>query len=109
MDTPPPRIVLRNLTLATRLTLAAFLVSLGIGYCSALVQLHFQHAKPGSALPSADDAVTAFHGSPGVSQLERLLLADEGKPFNRQAAGRVPAAAGKTSADPRTAPVPQTR
>jgi hypothetical protein len=74
--------MLRNLSLATRLTLAAFLVSVGLGYCSALVQVHFQHAKPGNALPSADDAVAAFHGSPGVSQLERLLLADEGKPFN---------------------------
>jgi hypothetical protein len=74
--------VLRELPLATRLTLAAFLITAGIGYCAALVQLHFQHAGRGKALPDADDAVATFHGQPGASQLERLLLADESKPFN---------------------------
>lgn len=82
MHAPTRHFVLRDLSLATRLTLAAFLVSVGVGYCSALVQLHFQHASPGKALPTPDDAVTTFYGRSGASQLERILVADEGKPFN---------------------------
>ena len=79
-----PRITLRDLPLAARLTLALFLVSTGIGYVAALVQLHFQHASPGSPLPTPDDAVRIFHGQLGkpVSQIERLLQADEGQKFN---------------------------
>lgn len=73
---------LRELSLPTRLAIAAFLVSVGIGYFSALVQLHFQHASPGKMLPDAEDAVQVFHGREKMSQLEKLLVADEGKPFN---------------------------
>jgi hypothetical protein len=82
MEMPHDRLVLRNLPLPTRLVIAAFLVSVSIGYFSALVQLHFQHAKPGKALPDADDAAAVFHGLTGMSQLERLLVMDNGKPFN---------------------------
>ncbi len=71
------RIVLRELPLAARLVLAAFLVTVGLGYGSALVQLHFQHASPGNALPSLDDVVRKFHGDPNpaarVSTLQRLI------------------------------------
>jgi hypothetical protein len=79
-----PRITLRHLPLAARLTLALFLVSTGVGYMAALVQLHFQHASAGSALPTGDDAVRIFHGQLGkpVSQIERLLSADETEKFN---------------------------
>jgi hypothetical protein len=76
------RFVLRHLPLATRLALAAFLVSIGVGYFSALVQLHFQHASPGRVLPDADDAVNVYHGRRQTSHLERLLVADEARPFN---------------------------
>jgi hypothetical protein len=82
MTTLSSRLVLRDLPLPTRLALAAFLLAVGAGYFSALVQLHFQHASPGALLPTADDTAAAFHGRPGASQLERLLLADGGKPFN---------------------------
>jgi uncharacterized membrane protein len=82
MKIPHDRLVLRKLPLPTRLVIAAFLVSVSIGYFSALIQLHFQHAKPGKALPEADDAVAVFHGQSGMSQLERLLVTDNGKPFN---------------------------
>ncbi|MCI0461104.1 MAG: hypothetical protein L0Z62_29495, partial [Gemmataceae bacterium] len=82
MKIPSQRLVLRTLPLASRLTLAAFLVSVGIGYCSALVQLHFQHASPGTLLPEPEDAANAYYGRTGMSQLERLLVMDEGKPFN---------------------------
>jgi hypothetical protein len=88
-DAPTPSpITLRTLPLASRLTLAAFLISVGIGYFSALVQLHFQHASPGEALPTADNAVERFHGPVGPrpeSRLEMLLPeSDTEKKFNGQ-------------------------
>jgi hypothetical protein len=71
------RFTIRELPLAARLTLAAFLIAVGLGYGSALVQLHFQHASPGRALPSINDVVRKFHGDPHggppVSMLERLI------------------------------------
>ena len=82
MKDSPSRFVLRNLSLGSRLVVAAFLVSVGIGYFLALVQLHVQHAAPGRLLPGTDDAVNQYYGHTGMSQLERLLVIDEGKPFN---------------------------
>ncbi len=76
------RFVLRSLSLPSRLAIASFLICVGIGYGGALVQLHFQHASPGKLLPDAADAAGVYHGHAGVSQLERLLIGDEGKPFN---------------------------
>jgi hypothetical protein len=81
-----PRFTLLDLPVAARLTLAAFLASVGIGYFSALVQLHFQHAQPGEMMPTGDDAVRVFsHPSKdqkALSKLERLLIADEKLSFN---------------------------
>jgi cytochrome c553 len=76
--------VLRELPVAARVVLATFLFSVGIGYGSALVQLHFQHASPGSFLPTAKDAENVFHGPTGkpVSTMERLLTAPETGKFN---------------------------
>lgn len=72
-----PRFTLRDLPFAARLTLATFLIAVGLGYLAAMVQVHFQHAKPGQLLPTADDLVLKFHGEPDpskrVSTLERLL------------------------------------
>src|SRR5262249_61716648 len=78
------RIVLRDLPLAARLVLAAFLISVGIGYFAALVQLHFQHASPGNILPSGNDAVRIFYGPTEhpVSKFEQMLTAAEDLPFN---------------------------
>src|SRR5439155_26861653 len=77
------RWVLRDLPFAARLVLAAFLVTTGIGYLSALVQLHFQHASPGNFMPTAADAERVFAGKQGhaVSQVEALINADESLPF----------------------------
>ena len=85
---PRPRFCLRTLGLPTRLTLAVFLVSVGVGYLSALVQLHFQHAGPGKLLPEPEDAVNVFHGKANMSQMERLLVSSEHKPFNGQGSMR---------------------
>ncbi|MCS6850120.1 MAG: hypothetical protein NZ700_02995 [Gemmataceae bacterium] len=79
---PCPCFTLRQLPLAGKLVVATFLLSVGLGYFSALVQLHFQHAKPGQPLPDAEDVVRAYHGLGGISQFERLLVEEETKPFN---------------------------
>jgi hypothetical protein len=85
--TYPRTFTLRHLPLAARLTLAVFLISVGIGYLSALVQLHFQHASPGSLLPTPEDAEKIFSGHRGpkpLSRIEVLVEADEKMPFNGQ-------------------------
>jgi hypothetical protein len=86
MPTAPERLTLRALPLAARLVLAVFLIAVGLGYGSALVQLHFQHASPGQLMPTAADVVRKFHGDPDpakrVSPLQRLLEADEAQSFN---------------------------
>jgi hypothetical protein len=83
MAPPVSHFELRGLPLASRLVIAAFLVSAGIGYFAALVQLHFRNAAPGDALPGLADLESTY--SPrrerAVSQVERLLEAEEG-PLN---------------------------
>jgi hypothetical protein len=76
-------LLLRDLPLAPRLVLAAFLVSAGAGYASALVQLHFQAAAPGELLPGARAVEERYFGarSQPVSPVERLLEAEHG-PLN---------------------------
>lgn len=97
-----PRLpTLGELSLPVRLTLALFLLSVGIGYVSALVQLHFQHATPGDLLPSPEDAVRVFHGDVGEkpkSKIEQLLPEDyQGKKMNGQ--GQMTAAFFKRAED----------
>ncbi len=77
----PARINLRDLALPVRLVLAVFLISVGIGYVSALVQLHFKEAKPGQPLPDAEDALRTYHGTAGMGQFERLITEPENRPW----------------------------
>lgn len=84
MATTADRITLRDLPLPARLVLATFLISVGFGYFSALVQLHFQGGTlPGKMLPGRQEAVNRYHGPTlrPISQMERLLEATEGQ-FN---------------------------
>ncbi len=81
MGTTSHRLVLRDLSPATRLVIAAFLVAVGAGYFSALVQLHVQHAAPGQILPGAPETRQLYSGN-SDTQLVRLLTASEDKPFN---------------------------
>jgi hypothetical protein len=53
---------LRQLPLAAKLVLTVFLVAVGLGYLSAMVQLHFKHASKGNSLPSLLDVVERFSG-----------------------------------------------
>ncbi len=81
MSEPTRRFTLRDLPFAARLTLAAFLISVGLGYFAALVQLHVQQASPGQLLPGSEEVVAAYHGKPGQSVLERLIATPETAPF----------------------------
>jgi hypothetical protein len=78
------RLVLRDLSLPVRLLLSTFLITVGIGYSAALVQVHFQHPSKTSILPTAQETVEIFHGRPNtVSTLQRLIEAPEtGVRFN---------------------------
>src|SRR5438105_2743554 len=82
MGIPSPTTALRDWPLPIRLVLAVFLISVSLGYFSALVQLHFQHAAPGKPLPGVEEAIGAYHGGAQKSQLQRLLEADASKPMN---------------------------
>jgi hypothetical protein len=89
MGSPPEGFTLRTLPLPARLVLAVFLISVGIGYLSALVQLHFQHAGKGQVLPGPDDTVRVFHDKnygkppePPKGKIEELLEADPDAKFN---------------------------
>ena len=84
----PFRVTLRDLPLPARLTLSLFLMAVGLGYFSALVQLHFKDANPGEALPTPDDLVEIFSGVENwtgkkptppkpVSKMEQLIMAPE--------------------------------
>lgn len=78
----PARYVLRDLPLSARLVIAVFLISVGLGYLSAMVQLHMQHSsQDGNPLPSIPDVIKHFHGDPDVKvgALERLITAPEKK------------------------------
>jgi hypothetical protein len=70
------------------LTLAIFYVSVGIGFLSALVNLHFQEASAGELLPTKENVIDNYHGKPRMSQLERLLVAHPSLPFNGQGSMR---------------------
>jgi hypothetical protein len=76
------RLTLRDLPLAARLLIAAFLCAMGVGYVFGLVQVHFQDAGHGKVLPDGKDAVDKYHGHGAMSQFERLLIDDETRPFN---------------------------
>lgn len=81
----PERLTLRDFPLAIRLLMTVFLLSVGLGYFSALIQLHFQHAQAGELMPTGDDAVRIFHGATGEkpkSKIEQLLEAPETEKFN---------------------------
>jgi hypothetical protein len=86
--TEPNRLTLIDLSLPVRLTLAVFLMAVGLGFLSALVNLKFQEAGPGNILPDDHDLILAYHGQPTSTQLERLLMQPDIKPFNGQGSMR---------------------
>ena len=89
----PFSLTLRQLPLPARLVLSLFLLAVGLGYGSALMQLHFRNASRGEPLPTPDDIVEIFSGVENwpvpkpappkpVSKLERLVMAPLDLPHN---------------------------
>ena len=61
-DAPKPY-SLRDLPTPAKLVITCYLLGVGLGYFSALVQLHLQHsAREGEALPKLKDVVEIFAG-----------------------------------------------
>lgn len=75
------RLSLLDAPLPLRLLVATFLASVGIGYCSALVNLHFQEASPGNPLPDAADVIRSYHGDSSSNQIARLISSPDSLPF----------------------------
>jgi hypothetical protein len=80
-DPAHPRFTLRELPLAAKLVVAVFLCSVGLGYFSALVQLHLRHgSRNGEPLPGASDVVERFAGLKKAgpvadkSRIEELIM-----------------------------------
>ena len=88
---PASRFTLRQLPLPAKLVITGFLLSVGLGYTAAMVQLHMQDAKTGKPMPTPEDVVLKFTGKKWmtsapprpVSKLEKLIMGPvEGAPFN---------------------------
>ncbi|MBY0522760.1 MAG: hypothetical protein K2R98_05155 [Gemmataceae bacterium] len=86
------RFVLRDLPLPSRLVLTCFLAAIGLGYLSALVQLHFNGgARAGQYIPGPEEAVTTYYGHTGakpMNRFERLVVTPETEPFTGQGSMR---------------------
>jgi hypothetical protein len=74
---------LRDLPLPVKVVASVFLMAVGVGYGSAMVQLHVQDSKSGKPMPTVDDVIKKFTGKvkydpaklppPPVSRLEALI------------------------------------
>lgn len=106
--TTPPRSTLRDLPLPAKLVVSLFLLAVGLGYFSAMVQLHMQHSsRNGDPLPGSADVVAIFAGKKQydpsapqpVSKLEKLVMGpiDDSSPWN--GSGSMGAAFFKKSKD----------
>jgi hypothetical protein len=80
-DAASTRFTLRQLPLPAKLVVSVFLVSVGLGYFSALVQLHLRHgSRNGEALPTSADVVERFAGvkkagpASDKSRIEDLIM-----------------------------------
>ena len=91
-DPAPRRFTLRDLPLPAKLVVSVFLISVGVGYFSALVQLHMQHsARDGNPMPTIDDVIEKFSGvvrsdklgTVPVSKIAGLLAGDPHGGFNK--------------------------
>ncbi len=80
------RFTLRDLPFPAKLVITCFLLSVGLGYSTAMVQLHFQDSKSGAPLPLVADVVLKFTGKKWldkepprpVSKFSQLILASSG-------------------------------
>ncbi|MBN9522357.1 hypothetical protein J0H58_28200 [bacterium] len=71
---PAPRFTLRQLPLPAKLVLSTFLLAVGVGYTSAMVQLHMQHGeRDGKPLPTVQNVVAVFAGKVWKNEDEPLV------------------------------------
>jgi mono/diheme cytochrome c family protein len=78
---------LRDLPLPVKVVASVFLMAVGVGYGSAMVQLHMQDSKSGQPMPTVDDVIEKFTGKvkydpanpppAPVSRLEALVAGPE--------------------------------
>lgn len=88
--TTHPRFTLRDLPLPAKLVVSAFLLAVGLGYFSALVQLHFKHSSmAGSPLPTPNDVIERFShyrefdGKYPKSKIEEIVSGDPAGAFSK--------------------------
>src|SRR5580693_1805794 len=90
LQSPKP-FAIRDLPIPAKLVITCFLLAVGGGYFSAMVQLHFQDSKSGEAMPTVQDVILKFTGKKWfetdppkpVSKLEKLVAGPiEGAPWN---------------------------
>jgi hypothetical protein len=77
---------LRDLPLPVKVVVTVFLLAVGTGYTSAMVQLHMQDAKSGKPMPTVDDVIRKYTGKvkydpnapppAPISRLEALIMTD---------------------------------
>jgi hypothetical protein len=75
---------LRALPLPVKVVASVFLLTVGVGYTAALVQLHMQDAKSGKPMPTVEDVILKYTGkkkfdpnaapAAPVSRLESLVV-----------------------------------
>ena len=86
----PAALTLRDLPLPAKVVITCFLLAVGLGYTTAMVQLHFQDSKSGQPMPTPADVVLKFTGKKWsttppvapVSTFVGLITAPESEPFN---------------------------
>ncbi len=85
---------LRDLPLPVKVVASVFLMAVGLGYGSAMVQLHMQDSKSGQPMPTVDDVIKKFTGkvkydpanapSAPVSRLEALIMGADDRAVSGQ-------------------------
>jgi hypothetical protein len=84
-----PHFRLRQLPFPAKLVVTVFLLSVGLGYFSAMVQLHMKHsARDGNPLPGKADVIEVFAGlkpkpeaaEDAVATIDRLISGDINAP-----------------------------
>jgi hypothetical protein len=71
------RFTLRQLPLPAKLVVSVFLCSVGLGYFSALIQLHFKQADAGTFMPTPKNVIRAYHGDEPAYPLVSVINGDE--------------------------------
>ena len=74
---------LRDLPLPVKVVVSVFLMAVGLGYTSAMLQLHMQDAKSGKPMPTVEDVIRKYTGKkwydsappPPVSKFVALVTA----------------------------------